>query len=329
MDQSTEDAALPVYGRITWGAYDRLFSVSQGTSHVFRCKDKHGSSVEIAAFDPQKFQTDHPVALTCTAAARFSVTDELNEAFKRLAAGELPSGSRNEAEVKSDSFRDGIYHSYSLPYDQYPIQVQTFISEIYAGLLGSASRVWRLLRWRTAATGSHEVFQTILASEWSRDSAAWQDLPVKAYVTVGSYAIPRIGTDIEQSVQDLLTDDVAEPSSEELLREAWAASRANPRAGLLLAVAAAEVGFKELVTDLVPEVRWLTLNVPAPPLVRLLSNSLPELPVRAGIAEPPPKEIRRVLENAVKARNDLAHQGEFDRLGIDLDEVLAVVPIGT
>jgi len=150
-------------------------------------------------------------------------------------------------------------------------------------------------------------------------------LPVKGYLRTGGWAIPRLDVPVAYSVQRLLTSGIAEPTSEELLREAWAGHGANPRAGLLLAVAAAEVGFKELVTDLVPEVRWFTLNVQSPPLVRLLSNSLPELPVRRGVAAPPPREIRRVMQKAVEARNDLAHHGEFDRLGVDLDEVLEVV----
>jgi hypothetical protein len=123
----------------------------------------------------------------------------------------------------------------------------------------------------------------------------------------------------------LLTSEIEEPTSEELLREAWTAHEVNPRSGLLLAVAAAEVGFKELVIDLVPEVRYLTLNVQSPPLVRLLKNSLPELPVRQGTATPAPQELRKVIEKAVEARNELAHQGKFDRLNVDLDEVLDAV----
>ncbi len=200
------------------------------------------------------------------------------------------------------------------------------MSGIYRTLHDWASRVWRLLRWRSDAIGSHELFQTILASEWSRDGQPpWYKLPVKGYLRTGGWAIPRLDVPVAYSVQRLLTSGIAEPTSEELLREAWAGHGANPRAGLLLAVAAAEVGFKELVTDLVPEVRWFTLNVQSPPLVRLLSNSLPELPVRRGVAAPPPREIRRVMQKAVEARNDLAHHGEFDRLGVDLDEVLEVV----
>lgn len=264
--------------------------------------------------------------LTCTATGRFPLTKQLDEAFGRLAAGELPEGSQNEDDVKRQSSRDGAHHSYSLPFDQYPAEVQAFMSEIYRTLYKCASHVWRLLRWRSGAIGSHELFQTILASEWSSDGQPpWHKLPVKGYLRTGSWAIPRLDDPVTYSVQRLLASDIAEPTSEELLREAWAAGGANPRSGLLLAVAAAEVGFKELVIDLVPDVRWFTLNVQAPPLVKLLSNSLPELPVRQGDATPPPRELRRIMQKAVEARNELAHQGAFDRLDVDLDVILEAV----
>jgi hypothetical protein len=324
-EEATESVNA-VYGRVTWGAYDQIFTVDAATTQKFDCQDDHQTIVEVAAFDPKRYETTHPVKLTCAATGRFLLTKQLDEAFSRLAAGELPDGSQSEDDVKRQSYRDGVYHSYSLPFDQYPAKVQAFMAEIYQTLYEWASRVWRLLRWRSNAIGSHEVFQTILASEWSRDGQPpWYKLPVKGYVTAGDWAIPRLDAPVAYSVQRLLTSGIAEPTSEELLREASAASGANPRAGLLLAVAAAEVGFKELVIDLVPEVRWLTLNVPSPPLVKLLSHYLPELPVRHGVAAPPPRELRRVMQKAVDTRNELAHQGKFDRLDIDLYEVLEVV----
>jgi hypothetical protein len=274
------ESAKAVYGRITWGAYDQIFTVDAATTQKFDCQDDRQTIVEIAAFDPKRYETTHPVKLICTATGRFPLTEQLDEAFSRLAAGELPEGSRSEDDVKRESYRDDVHHSYSLPFDQYPAEVQAFMSEIYRTLYERASRVWRLLRWRSDAIGSHEMFQTVLASEWSSDGQTpWHKLPIKGYARTGGWVIPRLDTPVAYSVQRLLISGITEPTSEELLREAWAARGANPRAGLLLALAAAEVGYKELVIDLVPEVRWFTLNVQSPPLIRLLSHSLSELPV--------------------------------------------------
>jgi len=330
MKQSDEEAAesvKAVYGRITLGAYDQIFTVAAAASQKFDCQDDHQITVEVAAFDPNRYKTAHPVQLTCTATGRFPLaTERLESAFDRLAIGELPEDSRSKDLVKQQSYRDGVYHSYSLPFDQYPPAVQDFISEIDRTLYEWSSRVWRLLRWHTGAMGSHELFQTTLASQWSWDGQSlWHELPLKIYVKLGGWAIPGIDAPVVSSVQRLLTSGIDEPTSEELFREAWAAHGANPRSGLLLAVAAAEVGFKELVVDLIPEARYFTLNVQSLPLARLLKNSLPQLPVRQGTATAPPQELRKVIDKAVQARNELAHQGKFDRLGVDLDEVLDAV----
>jgi hypothetical protein len=321
MTEADKDAKVSatIYGRVTWGAYDPIFSVNPTDTPKFDCHDNHQTVVEVGSFDPGKYDTPHPVKLTCTATGRFALTRQLDEAFSLLAVGRLPKGSRNEADVRSHS-------PYSIPMDLYPPYIQAFMSETYRALSECATRVWRLLRWRSGAIGSHTHFQTILASEWSVDGQApWHPLPVKGYARTSNWAVPRLDASVTESVQQLLSNGTVEPTSEELLREAWAVHAANPRAGLLLAIAAAEVGFKELVIDLVPNVRWLTLNVPSPPLLGLLKNSLPELPVRQGIAAPAPQELRKVMQRAVEARNALAHQGGFDSLDVDLYEVIDVV----
>jgi hypothetical protein len=54
-----------------------------------------------------------------------------------------------------------------------------------------------------------------------------------------------------------------------------------------------------MVINLVPEVQWLMLNVPSPPLVRLHSNSLPELPVRKGVANRVPNCVTTAIVTCV------------------------------
>src|SRR6266567_5773463 len=106
MTETSEEAAGPVkavYGRITWGAYDQIFTVEAATTQTFDCQDDHGTIVEVAAFDPKRYETTHPVKLTCTATGRFLLTKELDETFSRLAASELPEGSRSEDDVKRQS----------------------------------------------------------------------------------------------------------------------------------------------------------------------------------------------------------------------------------
>lgn len=168
-------AAKAVCGRIAWGTYDQIFNVGAEITQKFNVQDEHETAIEVADFDPKRYHTIHPVKLVCIATGRFLLTEKLDEAFSRLAAGELPKGSRSEDDVKRQSYRDGVHHSYSLPFDQYSAEMQAFLSGIYRTLYAQASRVWRLLRWRSDAIGSHEIFQTVLSSEWSRDTrATWQ-----------------------------------------------------------------------------------------------------------------------------------------------------------
>jgi hypothetical protein len=102
----------------------------------------------------------------------------------------------------------------------------------------------------------------------------------------------------------------AEPLGHELFREAWAIRGSNPRSSLLIGVAAAEVRFKELVSSLAPQAEWLAMNSPSPDLMKMLRSYLPTLPTKLRInngAWPPPKTVRRLLTEAIAARNRIAH----------------------
>ncbi len=80
----------------------------------------------------------------------------------------------------------------------------------------------------------------------------------------------------------------------------------NRRNALIMGVAAAETAVKHAVATLEPRSGWLGQNTASPPIVPMLENYLPEL------APPPhlvaPKKARRVLQDAVEARNQLVHR---------------------
>ncbi len=105
----------------------------------------------------------------------------------------------------------------------------------------------------------------------------------------------------------------AEPLGHELWREAYGNRKANPRSAAVLAVAAAEVGFKEFVARLVPATAWLLENVQSPPLLKMLTKYLPNLPLRlapTGRKAHVPTAVRREIDDAIKLRNGLVHVGE-------------------
>ena len=102
----------------------------------------------------------------------------------------------------------------------------------------------------------------------------------------------------------------------QLLREAWNLRHQNPRGSLIIGVAAAEVGTKALIVDLVPVVRAFVDDLPAPPLVKLVKHSLRELPIRADVAPDLrcPKSLLRILDAAVQDRNAVVHRGVLPSL---------------
>jgi len=122
----------------------------------------------------------------------------------------------------------------------------------------------------------------------------------------------RASTEVCEEVRTLVDRGVAEPIGHELFREAWPQRGANPRSALIMGVAAAESGFKECVADLVPDARWIVEHAPSPPLVEMLRDYLPTLPVRSqllGGTVAVPDAALRELRNMVGVRNRLSHSG--------------------
>jgi hypothetical protein len=130
-------------------------------------------------------------------------------------------------------------------------------------------------------------------------------------------------------IVDLLTLEGDEPIGHKLFREAWNNRLSDPRSSLLMAIAAAEVGFKHFATVLVPDTEWLVENMPSPPLVPMLRDYLPRLPAKKSFAgkvlPPPEKEILDVLKKGVLLRNKLAHTAPPEPSYETLEEVLLAV----
>jgi hypothetical protein len=88
--------------------------------------------------------------------------------------------------------------------------------------------------------------------------------------------------------------------------------------------AAAEVGFKECATFLVPGAAWLVENLPSPPLDQILRKYFPQLPVKLKIndSEPfVPTQIIREIAGRMRLRNKTAHT-KGERLSTDALEAI-------
>ncbi len=75
-------------------------------------------------------------------------------------------------------------------------------------------------------------------------------------------------------------------------------------------MAATETGFRRLVSDLVPDAQYLIGELQTPPIVQLLRNYLPELPLRSNPRLAViPRSVLRKLQAAVQLRNAIVHKG--------------------
>jgi len=112
-------------------------------------------------------------------------------------------------------------------------------------------------------------------------------------------------------VAELVVGSVTQPLAHEMWREAWNLHYRSPRSSLVVGIAAAEVGFKQLVALLVPGAESLVEHLPSPPLNTMIRKVLPNLPIRSGLSSEQlcPKHIRKALMEAVEARNQVVHRG--------------------
>jgi hypothetical protein len=137
-----------------------------------------------------------------------------------------------------------------------------------------------------------------------------------------------VPAEITDYVGTFVADGGDAPLARQLLREAWAQKSASPRSALVLAIAAAEVGFKQCVSVLVPEAGWLVEEVQSPPLYKMLTEYLPHPPVKLGLTGKtlvPPEDLLHEIKTGIKLRNQVAHQGNASVTSEKLDRILKAV----
>jgi hypothetical protein len=186
---------------------------------------------------------------------------------------------------------------------------EAFCRNISDPLNAAARHVVETLRWLDRAESSHNPYAG-LATEFSLDGHLWWPLPQRGYASARIIQGLHLTADMAMRVQTLVAAGDREPLAHQLAREARDVSSRNPRSAIVIGLAAGETGFKGLVGDLVPGAAWLVEKVQSPPLVKMLKEYLPQLPLRRtinGSALPPPRYIRQLLTSAIEERNRIVH----------------------
>lgn len=173
-------------------------------------------------------------------------------------------------------------------------------------------RTMRLIRWRANSDGRPHPIRSGVGDgfRWSLDGVEWKPVADCLSMKINLQVLPQWTSDSEQFVGAEVSGELDEPLGHELLREAWTNRIANPRSCIVLAVAAAEVGFKQFASKVFPDVAWLLESIQSPPLVKMLGELFPwsKLNLQVNGADlTPPEFVITTLRKAVNLRNDIVH----------------------
>jgi hypothetical protein len=242
--------------------------------------------------------------------------------FESLAQHRLPEGSDIPPEgneffdpngtIKIKHLEEGEPEQrYGLSVTILPKPLQEFTKQLSKELPDYTDNFLRTLRWRGNASGPHQPLQRQGSLEWSLDNKTWHYLPEIPWSKEAEYTeMLKVTDNVRSDVEQFVREDIREPLGHELFYEAMHLRPDSPRSALILGIAAAEVGLKQCVSFLAPDTDWLMRNLPSPPIITMLQDYLPTLPVKntvQGKVLPPPKSIMDELKKGVGLRNKVVH----------------------
>lgn len=198
-----------------------------------------------------------------------------------------------------------------IDFESLSLSLQAASATVATVHLDAVRRAVQLLRWRLGAVGGHREILGSQGTTWESDGGATGWFPGKASLTTSSYALVAPGS-LRHEIERSLSLGRSEPLAHSLLREAREQLTTNPRSSLVIGIAAFEIGVKNYVALAAPATRWLIDELPSPPVVKILADYVPTLPGRTGpgrIIRPPSRRLKKILGDAVAARNKLAHVG--------------------
>jgi hypothetical protein len=242
-----------------------------------------------------------------------------------------------EGELSQNKYGEYLRNGFESPFDRKWVNFSAVpkdeVERVYeeadkfiVPLRASTLRLVRLLRWRAGLD-----FQALTLSQdyLSLDGNSWLSLSAARSMTLDLVQIlPAMSQEITKEIIDQFETSGDEPLAHQLFNDAWNLRYTNPRASLAVAVSAAEVGLKQVISLIVPDAQWLLEEIQAPPIGRMLRRYIPLLRVKSSIKGKrivPPSKLIEKLEEAAKARNKIVHVGEKAPGNKELVEMLEAV----
>jgi hypothetical protein len=264
-------------------------------------------------------------AAVVTTTSSFEPSAQVCAALEALRENRLPEGAIVNERLSSVFDQEDNMPDRALTWNELPEYLKSSCQNISKELGDAARSTVAVLLWVAGRHEGHRPLTWSSGVQWSSDAIDWHELPVKLEIYGYSEASFSIVEPIRDVVVRLVSNGLARPLGHELLAEARSQVIQNPRSALVIGLAAAEIGFKHCVADLVPDARWLVENVPSPPLGSMLAEYLPALPARQLLNDavlPPPKSVLELLRKGVSMRNSLLHRGD---VALSSEKVLEVL----
>lgn len=227
----------------------------------------------------------------------------------------LPYVVRGEERVSAEG---KVAAGYSPTEGFLPADLRSLCLSIGQELEAKAIRFAELLRWQEAATGRERISDRKdprFSLYWKTDQEVYHGVPWPKQDEIKMRVFSRAftWTELDQiNFSELWQKtDVHEPLGHQLLREAVELSQHSDRSALLTCYSALEVGLKQHISKCAPQVGWLAMKAPTPPLFNIIRDYLPIIHAGKPYIDDWSK-VRpelKLLINFTDDRNALAHRG--------------------
>lgn len=196
-----------------------------------------------------------------------------------------------------------------------PTRLYNLLCKSESELLTEADRFLGALRWVEGLSNVPTIAELNTWIGWRPiRTKQFHHVPIQNEATSGN-GVPtlRKNIDLRKRLETVWSPSVGiEPLGHSLLHEAQRASERDPRAALLMCASALEAGLKEHISERVPEAEWMVLNMPSPPMHKILKQYLPQLyPNVNGLQWSDWKNQFSDIQKLIETRNLLAHKGSF------------------
>lgn len=314
-----------MFFRLIYTIIDFHISFSENSPLFFSYTDTHEVNIEIRHPTREEYSSTDKKVVICIASLQINTRPKILGIFESLKNNQLPEGSSipDSSDLNSQyiDIKGRVKKNFAIPLGFLPQNFRDFSDGIFNELSESIRRAVLTIRWRyNVPDQPHNPFAE-LSREWSFDDKKWHPMPVSWHVSVTDYSyVPQSKVD-RTEIERLMNAEVNEPLGHELFREAWKQFHVNPRSSLVIGIASAETGFKNLVAELVPNAAWLISEIQSPPLKRMVNEYLPLLPIKNRIGEKGiyyPKKPLEIIEKGIFQRNSIVHgkQITIDRNGL-------------